>query len=102
MIIDALQWVSALCALVAAGFWLKSARIRTPSSFPISVVRPDSFGLPLGEPLGATYVGFGHSPAMNELGEALRKQSKWSAIAALAAAFSAACQAVSMISAALE
>ncbi len=64
MIINVLQWISALSAIVAAILWIKSATIRTPSSFPISVIRPDNFNRPFGEPFGATYVGHGHSPAM--------------------------------------
>ncbi len=96
--IAVLQWGSTLFAVVAAGLWLKSATIQTPGSFPISVVRPHgAVGQPLGQPLGATYIGHGHSPAMDELGEALRTQSKWSAYAALAAAVSAACQALAML-----
>ena len=91
-----LQWSSAAFALGAAILWLKSAMVKTPSSFPISVVKPDNFSLPFGEPMGATYVGHGHSPALNELGEALRSQSKWSAAAAVVASASAICQAIAI------
>ncbi len=66
--------------------------VKTPSSFPIHVVQPDNFSRPLADPFGGTYVGHGHSPALNELGEALRRQSKWSAAAAGFAAASALCQ----------
>ena len=44
--------------------------------------------------MGGTYAGHGDSPALNELGEALRRQSKWSAVAAGFAAASALCQAL--------
>lgn len=77
------QWGAVVFAVIAAVLWLKSAMIKTPSSFPINVIRPDSFSRPLGEPLSGTNVGHGHSPALNDLGEALRCQSKWSAHAAL-------------------
>jgi|SRR6266581_6314251 len=89
-----LQWASAVFALLAAGLWLKSATIKTPSSFPIHVVKPTT-GF-MGTPLGATYVGHGQSPALNELGEALCAQSKWSAMAAVFAAASGICQAIAM------
>lgn len=92
--VSALQWGSAVFAGIAAVLWLKSAMIKTPSSFPIHVIQPDSFSRPFGEPLDGTYVGHGHSPALNDLGEAFRRQSKWSASAALFAAASAICQAL--------
>lgn len=95
--ISALQWASAGFAVIAAGLWLKSAMVKTPSSFPIHVVQPDSFSRPFGQPPGGTYVGHGHSPALNELGEALRRQSKWSAAAAAVAAASAFCQALAIL-----
>ncbi len=91
-----LQWGSGIFALLAAPLWLKSAKIKTPSSFPIHVVKPDGFGRPMGDPHGATYMGQGHSPSLNELGEALRCQSKWGAAAAVFAAVSAICQAFAM------
>ena len=97
MLNSALQWLSAIFAFAAAGLWLRSAVVRTPKSFPVHVVKPDSFSRPLGEPLGATYVGHGHSPALNELGEALRTQSRWSAAAAICAALSAIFQAAVMV-----
>ena len=88
--VTALQWGSAAFAVVAAVLWLKSAMVKPPSSFSIHVVRPNS--LPYGTPLGGTYVGHGHSPELNELGDALRRQSKWSAAAAGFAAASALCE----------
>ncbi|MGZ4924199.1 MAG: hypothetical protein ACXV5H_09640 [Halobacteriota archaeon] len=94
--VSALQWGSVVFAVIAAILWLKSAMVKTPSSFPIHVIQPDSFSRPFGEPLGGTYVGHGHSPALNELGEALCRQSKWSAVAAVFAAISALCQALAI------
>lgn len=96
-VIIGFQLGSAAFAVPAAILWLKSAKVDTPDSFPISVVRPDGFGRPFGEPLGATYVGHGHSPALNELGAALRLQSKWSAWAARLAAAAAFCQALASL-----
>lgn len=90
-----LQWGSGLFAFVAAVLWLKSAMIRTPLSFRVNIFRRGySDLLKDKEPLSTPDIG--HSPAMDELGEALQRQSWWSAWAAVAAAISAACQAVTM------
>jgi hypothetical protein len=77
-IVVALHWGSAVFAGVAAVLWLKSALVKIPSSFPVVMVSPD----------------LGVSPQANKLGEALIRQSKWSAAAALSAAASALCQAL--------
>ncbi len=92
-----LQWGSAIFAILAAALWLKSAIVKTPTSFGIYVIEPDEYTRPLGEPLGAKYGGYGYSPELDELGESLRKQSKWSAAAAVSAAVSAICQALAIV-----
>lgn len=92
-----IQWGSAILAVIAAVLWWISAKVKTPSSFPIAVIKPDNFNRPFGEPLGGTFMGHGHSPKLNELGENLRNQSKWSAKAAVFAAASALCQALTII-----
>ncbi|OQX25257.1 MAG: hypothetical protein BWK80_16520 [Desulfobacteraceae bacterium IS3] len=90
--LSVLQWGAAVFAVIAAALWLKSAMVKTPSSFPIHVVQPDSLSSPFGGPFGGTHVGQGQSPALKKLGEALCRQSKWSAAAAAFAAASALCQ----------
>lgn len=96
-IVALLRCASAVFAVVAAVLWFKSAKVKTPSSFPVNVVQGDSFSQPFAQPLGGTFVGQGYSPALNELGEALRRQSKWSAWAAGFAAVSALFQALTML-----
>jgi hypothetical protein len=88
------QYLSAFFALAAAILWVKSALIRTPSSFAINVARPTGvFGTPLGgDPLGGTYFGQGYSEDLNELGRQMRRQSRWSAAAAVCAAVGAVLQ----------
>jgi hypothetical protein len=92
-----LTWASALFAIAAAVLWFMSARVTTPDSFSIHVVRSNSpFGQPLGQPLGATFVGTAHSADLVELANALRRQSKLSAYAAVCAAASAVAQAIAL------
>jgi hypothetical protein len=93
------QCLSALFAVLAAALWFKSATIKTPGQFSIHVAKPDGpFGEPLGGgPLGGTHVGQGYSPALQQLGERLRSQSKWSAAAAISAGISALLQAIPIL-----
>jgi hypothetical protein len=72
-----LNLASAVMAVVDAGLWLKSATIKTP------------------EKINSGYGGSGGS--MQQLGDAIRRQSRWSAGAAIAAAIAALLQAVAMI-----
>lgn len=76
--------------------WFASAAVQTPDAFQIDVVRAKGpLGRPLGgNPVGAIHLGEGQSPQLQELGAALRRQSRWSAGAAVCAAISALCQAL--------
>jgi hypothetical protein len=80
------SYLSAAFALVAAGFWLVSALVKTPSGFAIVVF------LTHVDALGG--VGQGSSQELNNLANSLRRQSRWSARAAISAAVSAVLQAV--------
>ena len=89
--------VSALFAIVAAVLWFFSAVVKTPKSFSINVIRPDSMGLPFGgNPLGGTYVGQAYSEDLIALANALRRQSRFSAWAAFCAGVSAIFQTLSL------
>lgn len=82
---------SALFALGAAVLWIASAKVKTPKSFSIDVitVHNGDAEIPSGEVVGG---GFGTSPELNDLGNALVKQSKLSAFAASSAAIAAGLQ----------
>jgi hypothetical protein len=90
-----LSVASAIFAAIAAGLWFVSAVVKTPDSFSIHVVRPNSG--PLGEPLDGTYVGQAHSNDLIELANALRRQSRFSAWAATAAGISALAQTAALV-----
>ena len=83
------QVAAALFAFAAACFWLGSARMKTPTSFPIHVVKPNEKPLG-GEPFEGTYAGHGYSKELTDLGAALIGQSRLSARAAICATVSAA------------
>jgi hypothetical protein len=90
-----LNILSALFASAAAGLWLMSARVKTPDSFSIHVVRPDR---PIGDNLThGTYMGHAHSQDFIVLADALKRQSRLSACAAICAACAAAMQGVAFI-----
>ncbi len=84
-----LSYLSALFALLAAVFWLVSAKVNTPTAFPIdvSIVK---------RPNGRHMIQ-GHSEDLPELGRQLRRQSKWSGWAAACAGMSALLQAVTIV-----
>jgi uncharacterized protein YjfI (DUF2170 family) len=86
--------LSALFGTAAAILWFVSALVKTPDSFNIYVVRPHG-AMPLGS-VGGTYLGQGQSPDLTALGSALRRQSKFSALAAGCAGISAFLQTVSL------
>ena len=95
-----LQCLSAFFAMAAAFLWLISAMVKTPESFPVQVVQPQvrPMQLPKGlESFNATYTGYGRSPQLNELGKALRRQSRWSSAAACCAGVSAILQAITLV-----
>lgn len=77
-----LNGLSAVSAIAAAWLWFQSARIRTPEKFSILVnsMFDESFGI-------------GQSPELTALGNALVRQSKLSASAAVCAGVSALAQA---------
>jgi hypothetical protein len=95
-----LTWGSILFAMAAAMLWWLSAIVKTPKSFAVHVVRPnDPMRLPLGgNPLGGAYVGNAYSKDFSVFTDALRRQSKLSALAAICAGVSAALQAVALLS----
>ena len=70
------QYGGAIFALAAAGLWLASARVKTPADFPIAVDTTMSTW-------DGSVGGVGSSTALQELGEALRRQSQLSACADL-------------------
>jgi uncharacterized protein YjfI (DUF2170 family) len=87
--------LSALFAIAAAVLWFVSAVVKTPESFNIYVVRP--YGVMPLSPMGATYLGQGQSPDLVALAGALRRQSKFSALAAGCAGISALLQTASLL-----
>jgi len=93
------QALSAICAIAAAVYWLRSALVNTPDGFAVHVSKPDGFmGQPLGGgPLHATFIGTAHSSDFQALAEALKKQSKLSAIGAGFASGAAIFQVIGML-----
>jgi hypothetical protein len=79
-----LQIASAICAFVAAGFWLASALVRLPKT-----IRQTDF-----DPIGTD-----PKPRddQNQLTTRLRRQSRLSAFAAISAAISAALQGLALL-----
>jgi len=94
-----LQAFSAFFAVCAALLWFKSAVVKTPSEFRISVARPSgAWAEPLGgDPIGSEYIGNGYSPDLQVLGEALVRQSRWNARGAVCAAIAALIQAAALV-----
>jgi len=94
-----LNVASALFAITAAILWWRSAVVKTLDHFSIHVSRPNSpMGAPLGGgPLGGVFVGQAHSDDLIALANALKRQSKFSAWAAICAGISAICQASSLL-----
>ena len=88
----ALQIADAALAGGAAIYWYWSSQIKTPETFSIYVVKPDT--IPLGQPLGGKYMGNAYSEDLKELATKLREQSELSKKAATYAAIAAALQAV--------
>jgi hypothetical protein len=79
-----LNYVAAGFALGAAIMWLKSARVYMPETFSVRVSKA----------IGSS--GLANSPDLQQLGQALKYQSKLSAIAAILAAASAVAQAFAL------
>ena len=95
MTVKVLTVLSAVFAGAAAVLWWCSAKVRMPTQFRIGLERPDSsFFDPMGPPLGIGPVAWSSSEELQQLGNALRRQSRLSAAAAVCAGVSAACQAV--------
>ncbi len=76
-----LSCLSVLTGLIAALLWVRSACVKTPENFAISVAQAEEpFG---GNPPGGTHVGHGYSPKLVALANALQQQSKLSGWAAV-------------------
>ncbi|MGO9567321.1 MAG: hypothetical protein ACLP5H_07265 [Desulfomonilaceae bacterium] len=91
-----LSALSAVFAFAAACLWVVSAIVKTPTSFAIHVVHPQSEGPLGGNPMDGTYVGQAYSEDLVSLANALKRQSKFSAFAACCAGFSAFLSAISV------
>ena len=91
-----LNIITALFALAAAILWFLSAKVKTPNSFSIHVVKPNGQEPLGGNPIGGTYQGHGYSSELTKLAESLSKQSKLSALAAIFAGLSAITQTISI------
>ena len=76
-----LQVLCALFGFLAAFFWLKSAIIKIPNAAVQYVIPESNFGV----------------PTNHNMQNALKKQSKLSAIAAIFAGVSAICQSIALI-----
>src|SRR3954463_1120029 len=81
-----LQTASAVAACLAAWYWFKSTLVRTPSSFPITVVSVHSLREQV---IGAQVISTGSSPELDQIGEALIKQSHLNGQAAVFAGVAA-------------
>ncbi len=95
MLNNALDILTAIAAIIAALLWFKSARIKTPNTFSIHVVK--SRGQLGGNPMGGTYMGNAYSNDLQDLAAALKLQSTWSARAAVFAGISATLQSLSIL-----
>jgi hypothetical protein len=93
---SAITILSALFAIGAAVLWFFSAVVKTPTSFAIHVVRPQQQPMG-GNPMGGTYGGQAYSEDLISLANALKRQSKFSAGAAICAGISALLQTASLL-----
>lgn len=86
-----LEIASAGFAVIAAVLWLVSSYVKTPRTFTVKVL---STHFASSDVDGSEVIseGAGHSPELQDLGEALKKQSRLSSYAAIAAALAALCQ----------
>ena len=80
--------VSSTTGIAAAILWAISAYVKTPKSFSVYVSAAEAGG--------GQVVGYGSSPDLEKLGQALRRQSGFSAAAAISAAIAAVTQAISL------
>ena len=85
-----LNFVSAGCALMAGIFWFQSARVKLPTTFPLTVY---SVHTNMDEIAGGEVVSQGSSPEIDDLGRGMILQSGLSAKAAGWACVSALTQA---------
>ena len=91
----AITILSALFAIAAAVLWFVSAVVKSPTTFKIHVVNPQQQPLG-GNPVGGTYVGQAYSEDLVSLADSLKRQSKFSARAAICAGVSALLQTASL------
>lgn len=96
MLVIILEMSLAACAILAAMFWLISARVKTPQSFSIHVVKPETQPFGGNAVMGGEYMGNAYSEDINNLAAALIKQSRWSSGGALFGSLSAILLAVSI------
>jgi hypothetical protein len=89
-----LNGVSALFALFASYFWLKSAKVKLSLTFPIEIY---SEHIADDLVIGQSIVSSGSSSQIDDLGKAMIRQSKLSACAARCAAGAAVCQALALL-----
>jgi hypothetical protein len=89
-----LQLASAIFAIAAAVLWLVSATVKLPNNFPITVT---SLHTMMDQLIGAQIVSSGSSSELDQLGQAMIRQSRWSAWAAGCAAVAAVCQAIPIL-----
>lgn len=86
---NVLQVASIALAGAAAALWFASARVQTPSTFPIRTTHM------AGHPIaGEQIVSGGASLELEQLGVALRRQSRFGAWGAVAAGLSTLAQAI--------
>jgi hypothetical protein len=88
-----LQAIGAASAFAAAIFWFLSTRVRSPDTIRLFTVPPDEFldaGF-LGNPQGHV-----HSPDLNNLTNALKKQSSLNSWGAIFSAISATAQGIAL------
>lgn len=96
MTLFTLDILTVFAATIAAVFWFISATIKTPNKFDIFITKSDKS--PLGDnPLDWTTIWQWYSYDIVKLSNALKNQSKRSAIASIFAALSAIAQAISFI-----
>lgn len=88
------EFGSAVAALAAALLWFRSAKVRLPSRFPMTVVAVHLTGEPIA---GAEVLSTGSSAEIDQLGRAMIRQGRLSAQAAGAAGIAAALQGIALL-----
>jgi hypothetical protein len=89
-----LEIISAIFGGLAALLWFMSARVKTPTSFSITVHVANT---PSHLAIGPYQTSYGESAELNALGKAVVRQSKLSSLAALCAGLAAAFQTITIL-----